>query len=73
MKKELKKLTALLLAGVLLAGCGTKKQDTTEQEKPDEGSSNQTEEVQEDADGLTDSDEAEDKKNVEEKAEEVFA
>ena len=43
MKKELKKLTALLLAGVLLAGCGTKKQDTTEQEKPDEGSSNQTE------------------------------
>ena len=71
MKKELKKLTALLLAGVLLAGCGTKKQDTTEQEKPDEGSSNQTEEVQEDADGLTDSDEAEDKKNVEEKAEET--
>ena len=39
MKKELKKLAALLLTGVLLAGCGTGKQNAAQQEKTDKGSS----------------------------------
>ena len=50
MKKELKKLAALLLTGVLLAGCGTGKQNAAQQEKTDKGSSDYTEETEKDMD-----------------------
>ena len=70
MKKELRKLAALLLAGVLLTGCGIKKQTAEEQEKTDEGSSNQTEEVLEDTDVMPDSNTSDTEEDTKEKEEE---